>query len=165
MLEAFEARIAENQQQLVVTLSPGLGDLQTDVHLLTRILSELLNNACKYTPPDGVITLAIDLVDTEVDEVPRSHLLIHVKNPSEPITPEDQDRIFEPFYRIPHHDRWAKSGTGLGLALVKKFVGYLGGHVAVSSDADQICFTLMLPIFQVTFPTSDKTADEDQSMS
>lgn len=152
VVEAFEARVAENQQQLVVTLSPGLGDLQTDAQLLTRIISELLNNACKYTPPDGVITVAIDLADATTDEVTRSHLLIHIANPSDPISPEDQARIFEPFYRIPHRDRWAKSGTGLGLALVKKFAGYLGGNISVSSAAGQVCFTLMLPVFQVTVP-------------
>ncbi|HEY9806462.1 MAG TPA: HAMP domain-containing sensor histidine kinase, partial [Candidatus Obscuribacterales bacterium] len=58
----------------------------------------------------------------------------------------DLEHVFDKFYRIPNSDPWKYSGTGLGLALVKKLVEHLGGTIEVTSQENQVCFTVQLPI-------------------
>jgi signal transduction histidine kinase len=55
------------------------------------------------------------------------------------------DRIFDKFYRVPQKDPWKYSGTGLGLALIKKLVDALAGQIRVESADHQVTFTLTLP--------------------
>jgi signal transduction histidine kinase len=75
---------------------------------------------------------------------------VQVINTGVEIPPAEHQRIFEKFYRIPQYDRWQQGGTGLGLALVKGLVEWLGGHIAVSSGAGQTCFTVTLrPAYQL----------------
>ncbi|WP_432811194.1 ATP-binding protein [Pantanalinema sp. GBBB05] len=146
LLEPFAERIRINHQQLRINISADLQVIQTDIHVLTRIISELINNACKYTPPAGEITVAAHIVSQDDRPVNLSYLAIAISNSGTSIPDAELERIFDPFYRIPQGDRWAKGGTGLGLALVKKFVGYLGGSIQVSSSATQTCFTVCLPL-------------------
>ncbi|MEB3213518.1 MAG: ATP-binding protein [Leptolyngbyaceae bacterium] len=66
MLEPFEVRTITRQQTLQVTLSSDLPSLTTDLSLLTRILAELLTNACKYTPSGGQISVSVSVVENVV---------------------------------------------------------------------------------------------------
>jgi signal transduction histidine kinase/DNA-binding response OmpR family regulator len=130
------------QQQLQMQLPPTLSPLQTDRAYLERILTELLNNAIKYTPAGNIITLSVEPdVASAADAC-----LIRVTNTGIEIPIQEHDRIFERFYRIPSHDPWKHSGTGLGLALVKKLVDRLGGQIWVESAPDQTSFVLKLTI-------------------
>lgn len=146
LLEPFVERMQISQQQLQVNIPTDLQVVQTDPHVLTRIVSELINNACKYTPPAGEITVTVHIVNREDSPVNMPYLAIEVSNSGVQIPAEELDRVFDAFYRIPKTDRWAKGGTGLGLALVKKFTGYLGGSVQVSSSSQQTQFTVCLPL-------------------
>lgn len=73
-------------------------------------------------------------------------LTLTVTNSGVEIPATEYDNIFEKFYRIPNGDPWRHGGTGLGLALVKKRVLYLGGTVQVAAAADTTQFTLRLPL-------------------
>ncbi|WP_347277293.1 ATP-binding protein [Leptolyngbya sp. FACHB-671] len=157
ILEPFDERIQSRQQSLQVTLAPDLPLLTTDPASLGRIVSELLNNACKYTPPEGQITVNIDRVENsqmQDNQVPAaacfpSSILIQVSNSGVEIPAEELPRIFEKFYRIPGSDRWKQGGTGLGLALVQKLVEHLGAEICVESTANLTCFIVKLPIEQI----------------
>ena len=70
--------------------------------------------------------------------------MIQVTNTGTAIPPEECDRIFQPFYRIPRPNLWNYSGTGLGLALVKKLVQLLGGEIHVQSQGEETTFTVTL---------------------
>ena len=130
-------RQAEHYQLSLTTHIPlDLPPVTTDLSYLQRILSELVNNACKYTPPHESIAIAIQGT---------TDLEIRVSNSGIEILPEEQDRIFDRFYRIPNSDPWRYEGTGLGLALVKKLVEYLGGTINVESRDRQTCFIIHLP--------------------
>ncbi|MGI0488605.1 response regulator [Pantanalinema rosaneae CENA516] len=146
LLEPFVARMQMNQQRLHIDLPTDLPAIQTDTHVLTRIVSELMNNACKYTPPGCEITVTMHIVNPDDRPVDLPYVAIAISNSGSEIPAAELDRVFDAFYRIPQTDRWAKGGTGLGLALVKKFVGYLGGSVQVASAAAQTCFTVYLPL-------------------
>lgn len=146
ILEPFLARACPEGHQFQIEVPADLPSLSTDTHILTRILSELLTNACKYTPAQGQISITARVIEGGESWSLRTCIGIEVCNSGVEITDEERDRIFEPFYRIPQQDRWAKTGTGLGLALVRKFVAHLGGTVQVRSSADKTCFLVCLPL-------------------
>jgi hypothetical protein len=135
IVESYKQRISNQQQQLNITLEP-VPILQTDITDLERVVTELLNNACKYTPVGGLIAVA---VSSKIDT-----LEISVSNTGVEIPSTELLRIFEPFYRIPNQDPWKYGGIGLGLALVQKLVQRLGGQIQVSSDANNTTFIVRL---------------------
>ncbi|MEH1946646.1 MAG: ATP-binding protein [Nostoc sp.] len=156
--EYFQERAQARQQSFEISISPNLPPLVSDLASLTEIVSELLNNACKYTPPDGQIMLKVqriyitkNLIDENaksgvLDNFQVSYFQITISNSGVMIPKKEQSRIFEPFYRIPESERWQQSGTGLGLTLVKKLVEYLQGTIEVTSSQGWTTFTVQLPL-------------------
>lgn len=135
LMEPFQARSKQCNQTLTVSLQLGLLPLVTHRPSFERILSELLNNACKYTPAGGHI-------DLDVCSAPQGTKFV-VRN--EVSIPTDElERIFQKFYRVPNADPWKQGGTGLGLALVKKLVERLGGTISVESCQPWTAFTVIL---------------------
>jgi len=140
LLEGFIDRANSHDQSLLMQLPDTLPPLYTNVNFLERVIMELLNNACKYTPAKGKIILTAS-VQADI-------LQLCLQNTGIEIAPEELPRIFEKFYRIRQHDRWRQGGTGLGLALVKKLVERLGGNIDVESSANQVTFKVYLPLQQ-----------------
>jgi signal transduction histidine kinase len=112
ILEPFRSRIQERQQILQLQIPPELPPLVSDLTSVERIVSELVNNACKYTPPEEQITVTVYAKENT--------LQLRVSNSGVEIPQKELSRIFEKFYRIPSSDRWKQGGTGLGLALVQR---------------------------------------------
>ncbi|MBC1222257.1 response regulator [Nostoc sp. UCD121] len=154
----FRERARSQQQIFQVSIPQNLPPIVTDLALLSKIVSELLNNACKYSPPDEEIQLTADIIylkkdfinedaqsEIEIDsQVP--FFEIRISNSGVIIPKKDQSRIFDPFYRIPDNDFWKNGGTGLGLALVKKLVEYLQGTIEFTSTQGWTRFTVILPL-------------------
>ncbi len=138
LVKPFEERSKNRQQRLEIDLSPDLPTLVCDSDSLERILTELLNNACKYTPPQETVRLTA--------QAQAGMLYLEVSNSGIEIPASQLPLIFDKFYRIPKADRWQQGGTGLGLALVQKLVARLGGTIQVKSDSKLTCFTLVLPL-------------------
>ncbi len=135
--EAYQERAQERQQRLQVLLPPALPPLISDSAMLTRSFSELLANACKYTPPGEVISVSAQAVGHQLQLI--------VSNSGVQILNEELPRIFDKFHRISGSDRWNQGGTGLGLALVKRQITYLGGSIWAESDANEVRFVIELP--------------------
>ncbi|MEY3299539.1 MAG: hypothetical protein RLZZ597_2799 [Cyanobacteriota bacterium] len=141
LLESFITRAKSRDQTLTLTTAPTLPVVHTDLASLERILAELLNNACKYTPPGEHISLHV----APVPDTHQSQVQFVLTNLGVTIPEAELTRIFDKFYRVPSADPWKQGGTGLGLALVRKLCRHLGGEVAVASDAHNTCFTVTLP--------------------
>ncbi len=135
--EVFTERARTQQIEMLTEVPDGLPDLVTDMSALARILTELLTNACKYTLAEGYIRLSAQQTPT--------HLQILVSNSVE-IPAIELTRIFDKFYRIPNNDPWKYSGTGLGLALVKKLAAYLDATIEVASGKGETTFTVTFPL-------------------
>ncbi|MEP0926006.1 MULTISPECIES: GAF domain-containing protein [Cyanophyceae] len=140
-IDSFVTRAKSRNQTLKLVATSTLPVLHTDVASLERVLAELLNNACKYTPPGGDITLAV----LPSPAAPSEQVCLALTNTGVTIPAEEMTRIFDKFYRVPSADPWKQGGTGLGLALVKKLIAYLGGDITVTSDTQQTCFAITLP--------------------
>ncbi|MBF2027069.1 MAG: CHASE2 domain-containing protein [Oscillatoriales cyanobacterium C42_A2020_001] len=138
VIEGFYERAEAHHQTLELELAPQLPAIVSDQASLQRVMMELVNNACKYTPPEGQIKVSASST--------ASHMELVVSNSGSEIPDSELPRIFEKFYRVPQSDPWKRGGTGLGLALVKKLVECLGGSIAVRSGAGQTTFTISLPI-------------------
>ncbi|MGB3203226.1 MAG: HAMP domain-containing sensor histidine kinase, partial [Nodosilinea sp.] len=141
-IDSFVTRAKSRNQTLRLMVAPALPVLHSDLASLERVLAELLNNACKYTPPGEHIILDVSVHPDSPDE----QVAIALTNTGVTIPVEEMPRIFDKFYRVPSADPWKQGGTGLGLALVRKLVTHLGGKIEVMSDEHQTCFTIALPI-------------------
>ncbi|HEY9645453.1 MAG TPA: CHASE2 domain-containing protein [Chroococcidiopsis sp.] len=144
VIEGFYSRAETRQQTLQLVMPPSLPVLYSDPSSLERLLTELLNNACKYTPPAGEIAIAVEVSPPMIE--------LRVSNTGVEIAEQEQTRIFDKFYRIPSSDRWKQGGTGLGLALVKKLVEHLGGTIRVESQKELTQFRVQLPLRSADSP-------------
>ncbi|MBL1175217.1 response regulator [Pantanalinema sp. GBBB05] len=144
LIEPFEIRTQNQRQTFQVNLAPDLPILELDPLSFNRIVTELLSNACKYTPADESISISASMTQDTSVMPPVSYLQLMVVNTGIEIAPEELPRIFDKFYRIPNNDPWKHGGTGLGLSLVKKLVEQMGGSIEVESANRQICFMIRL---------------------
>ena len=135
--EPFNDRMERQQQNLQIDLDANLPELKSDVSTVKRIVNELLNNACKYTPAGETITLQALTVGQQIR--------ICVHNTGIEISLEEQQRVFDKFYRIPNRDPWQFGGTGIGLALVKNLVESLSGKVYLTSKQGETTFAIDFP--------------------
>lgn len=110
----------------------------TDPERLSQALSNLVENAFKFTPAGGRVTLTIRKNDRE--------LLMEVHNTGPVIPAEEQTRLFTPFYRIVK-PTWKVPGLGLGLSISRSIVESLGGVITLESTAEQgTTFTIHHPL-------------------
>ncbi|MEH2064134.1 MAG: GAF domain-containing protein [Nostoc sp.] len=137
IIESFRDLTNCQRQQLNLIVDHGLPPLETDITDLERIVTELLNHACKYTPAGKSIRVSAQLSGDAVE--------LNITNSGIELTSNELSQIFEPFYHLDKHDPWKHSGTGLELALVQKMVRHLGGSIYVESAAGQTTFTVKFP--------------------
>ncbi len=137
IVQPFLENARDRQQHLNIDLDEQIPEFECDPFTLQRILTELLNNACKYTPAGETITVKA----SATEEIVR----VSVSNSGVEIPPEERERIFDQFYRIPNNDPWQYGGTGLGLTLVKKLAELLQGSIYLESEEGLTTFCLELP--------------------
>ncbi len=115
-----------------------------DPDRLSQILTNLLDNAIKYTPDGGHISVDLSVVDHELAR-------IAVRDNGQGIPPEALPKLFDPFFRVHPEERSQTKGLGLGLAIVKDLVELHGGTIAVHSTLDQgTAFTFTIPLHPQT---------------
>jgi two-component system phosphate regulon sensor histidine kinase PhoR len=130
----------ENQIELTVKPSNGLPLVVADVMLLRQAVSNLVNNAIKYTPPGGHVNI-------QAYHEGEEQITLAVADDGVGIKPEHQKRLFEPFYRVPQRssDTVRPRGTGLGLALVRAIAQVHDWTVTVKSEfgaGSTFCLTM-----------------------
>ena len=134
-----EPMAAEKRVELAFDLPPKFPVLHGDRDKLVLALHNLIGNAIKYTPAGGKVTVAV--------RADGSRVTVDVADTGIGIRAEEQDRVFERFYRA-QDPRVAKiTGTGLGLALSREVARIHGGDVTVQSEIDKgSTLTLSVPI-------------------
>ncbi len=138
---AEQAERLAHGQTVKVEAPPGLPALRADAERLKQALLILLDNAVKYTPPEGQITLAARLAAVEDDT---DWIALEVRDTGEGIPAEALPYVFDRFYRVdPARARSGERpeermiGSGLGLAIAKGLVEAMGGRIAITSALGQ----------------------------
>lgn len=135
----YTAAASSKSVGLVFELPPKWPVAFADREKLTVALHNLLGNAIKYTPEQGSVTVRVEADDTT--------LSVDVEDTGIGIAPEEQDRVFERFYRASDGRVSAVTGSGLGLATAREIARRHGGDITVRSAVDQgSVFTLRMPI-------------------
>lgn len=139
-VEQVRPLLDSKQQQLSVQLEPGPVTVLGDFKRLVQVVTNLLNNAAKYTQNQGNITLSLRIVNDQVQ--------ITVADDGIGIIPEDQELIFDLFAQAKRSADRSQGGLGLGLALVKTLVQLHEGSVSCSSEGlgTGSQFTILLPL-------------------
>jgi signal transduction histidine kinase len=133
--------VAEHKSQHLTWVPPETPLMVlADADKLTQVVTNLIDNAIKYTPHGGSIMM-------EVEAATSQHAVVRVRDTG-PVIPRDQlAKIFDPFYRVGAGGNLRKSGLGLGLWIVKQFIELQGGTIAVESDAGRgTTFELRVPL-------------------
>ncbi len=118
-------------------IAPNLPLIKADPERLNQVVGNLISNAIKYTPEGGTVTVT---GSAEGDGA-----LISICDTGLGIAPEEQERIFEPFYRSREHRRFPQ-GLGLGLTIARDLVEAHGGSLELDSEPGEgSCFTIHLP--------------------
>lgn len=122
--------------------------IYSDKDNLHKVLFNLLSNAIKHTPDKGRIRLhANQFVDKASEQLMQ---YISVSNSGSTIAPDEIDKIFNRFYRIPNQNKYTnygQSSTGIGLHIVKEIITLLGGTIKVkSSPAGGVSFRIYFPV-------------------
>ncbi|WP_017303987.1 PAS domain S-box protein [Spirulina subsalsa] len=143
---------------LSVNLPVNLPDIVLDERRIRQVLINLLNNAVKFTPEGGRVTLEVTLPTPEQNSLP--HLRFSVIDTGIGITPENLKKLFQPFIQIDSALNRQYQGTGLGLAVTKRIVELHGGQVGVSSEEGKgSCFMIDLP-YQASVVFAPQTNSE-----
>lgn len=129
--------IAASQHKSMVTVLNADGKGHLDKDLIRQLIIILLDNAIKYTPAGGTVTVATNLN--------RDRLTIEVRDTGTGISDPDKERIFERFYRSDKSRNSKTGGNGLGLAIAKWIVQQHAGTITVKDNHPQGT------VFDVTF--------------
>lgn len=121
----FEQKIEERNINVELNLESESCFAYADRDSITRVLTNLLDNAVKFTQPGGVVVVSVITRQKEV--------IVSVKNTGKGIAPEQQSMIFNRFYKTDKSRSENKEGTGIGLYLVKNILNAHGKDIAVSS--------------------------------
>jgi signal transduction histidine kinase/CheY-like chemotaxis protein len=128
-----------------IDLQPDLPPIETDLAKFRQVLFNLLSNAVKFSPAGGTVRLRGRLDDAP-DSV-AAEVAVSVIDEGPGIPPEHQETIFQEFRQLASPARVDVAGSGLGLALVKRFCELLGGHVSLESAPGKgSTFTIRLPL-------------------
>ena len=149
VLEGSLVMVKERALAHGLTLSLDMADdlsvITGDERKVKQILFNLLSNAVKFTPDKGKVGIVAKRINGAVQ--------IAVWDTGVGIAPEDQQRIFEEFQQVGYRLAGKTEGTGLGLALTKRFVELHGGTLGVESTPGYgSTFTFTLPIIDVETP-------------
>jgi len=137
ILPLFQSQIEGKALKLEVDIQ-GNPVVEADPDQMTQLWTNLISNAIKYTPEAGKVTVKLGEVDGWV--------IGSVCDTGIGIASEDLPKIFEEFYRTTQAKKFARTGTGLGLTLVKQILEGHGGTIEVDSQLGEgSCFTFRLP--------------------
>jgi signal transduction histidine kinase len=139
--------------QLNLMIHPQVpNEISIDERRIRQLLINLLNNAVKFTPKNGIVTLEVLLIESHSalsknQQAPAPHeICFKVSDTGIGISAEDIGKLFQPFMQINSSLSRQYAGTGLGLNLVKKLAELHGGTVSVESTVGQgSCFAVHLP--------------------
>ena len=138
VVQKFQLPAQNNKLRLETRFAADLPFVSADIAMIERVLENLIENALRYTPEGGVVTLAL-VTDGET-------ISVQVRDSGRGIRPEDLPHIFERYYRVENQPETPGS-AGLGLAITRRILELHGSAITVSSaPGGGTTFTFSLPV-------------------
>lgn len=138
-------QLVAGEHYLRCQLPPEEVWVRGDADRLRQVLTNLVDNALRYTPADGTITISVSVEQPNNEEKVKA--VLQVQDTGAGIAPEHLPRIFDRFYRVDPSRTRASGHAGLGLAIVQALVESHGGTIAATSQPGQgTTFTIHLPL-------------------
>jgi two-component system sensor histidine kinase KdpD len=134
-------------RRISLKLASGDVEVMADSELLSLAMTQLLDNACKYSNPGSAIAVELELEN--------GHVEMRVRNEGNPIRSEEQERIFERFFRGSETEH-VTPGTGLGLYVARKIVRAHGGLLELNLSHP----TREITTFQIRLPTTQHEREQ-----
>jgi signal transduction histidine kinase len=117
--------------------------LMANESMLDKVVVNLISNAVRYNKDNGMVFVTV----TREGRGRTSQAVLSVADQGIGISPEDQEKIFEEFYRSSEAQKVSNLGTGLGLSIVRKFVESMKGEISLTSQLGEgSCFRVSLPL-------------------
>jgi signal transduction histidine kinase len=134
----YQSRLQERRIGLQLAFDPGLPEISIDPGRMTQVLTNIIDNAVRFTPQNGKIILSARLVIGQVE--------ISVQDSGPGVPEGDLERIFDRLYRGDASRQHDESGSGLGLTIAKSIVEMHGGQIrAISPDGGGLTICIRLP--------------------
>jgi len=149
VIAAHQSRADVAGLELIFEPSVALPPVRADLHQLTQVITNLVNNAVNYTPAGHVgVSICLDAERGQVSEAKhQGQVCLEVQDTGMGIEPGDLPHVFERFYRGQRVGSSNIPGTGLGLAIVKEIVDLHQGEIRVESQVDEgSTFRVWLPL-------------------
>lgn len=144
VISVFMVEVERHQLHFDTDLHTKLPAIMGDENLLFRAVSNMLSNACKYTPRDGRVRLRTAVIEQDDSPLTISSVLIEVSNTGPGIPKEDLPTIFDKYRRSPIHG--GIEGSGIGSYVLRYVVEAHRGRVLVQSEPDALTtFSVYLP--------------------
>lgn len=157
VITQLQPALTERQQTVEIQHLDDLPLIEGDARRIHQIFRQLVNNAIKYTPDGGHITITGQALNPAADKA--AQVKITISDTGVGIAPEDREKIFEKFYRSSNSSlhssgqtKFMGAGPGLGLAIVKGLIEAHGGQVKADSPGFDMenypgsTFTVILPV-------------------
>ncbi|MBD2441365.1 response regulator [Nostoc sp. FACHB-110] len=139
-LNFVKQQAGHKQIQLECQIDENVPEIEADQRLLLQVLVNLLANAVKFTPEGGSVRLEVRM------NLPEQTVEFRVIDNGIGIAAADMSKLFQPFVQLDSSLSRRYSGTGLGLALVRRIVALHSGRIQLESELGQgSCFTVILP--------------------
>jgi signal transduction histidine kinase len=152
VVQSLRLEVERKRMQVVVAVPEDLPEVAGDKKRLTQVFFNLYSNAVKYTFDGGAITV-------RAYRNPAGLLQVEVEDTGVGMSPEQQEKLFLPFYRADNPLRDEVGGTGLGLSIAKSLVEQHGGEMWVTSEQGVgSTFHFVLPVEQASPPSPDGEA-------
>jgi two-component system sensor histidine kinase BarA len=134
-LEVFATPCAQKELEYVAHVSPDLPSVvKGDVLKIKEILTNLINNAIKFTHKNGLIEVTVKLNKIENN---KANVYFEVKDTGIGMSEEQKNKIFEAFAQADESVTRKYGGTGLGLTIVKSYIEMMGGEIKVESEINK----------------------------
>jgi len=152
LCEGFQSLAKEKQINCMVYSEVDELEMDFDANKLSAIISNVLSNAVKFTPPGGNIIVHINRTDKQKNDL----LVIKIKDSGPGIPEKNLPHIFDRFYQVNNGSSVQGAGTGIGLSLTREFVEMMNGNISVKSKSGRGAeFIIELPV------TLDATKTKD----
>jgi signal transduction histidine kinase len=136
VIRSIQGQLDEKEHTLEVQIPDGIPDVWADLNRLIQILNNLVSNAIKYTPQNGLLSVQVELSTNQWDPDGAPQVVhISVNDNGLGITRADQEKVFQKFFRSSDQNIRDLPGTGLGLNITRHLVEMQGGCIWFESEA------------------------------